>query len=127
MDIQQKATEYNRCKALKRNGQPCQARALKASEFCFSHDPALSEKRDQARKAGGKNSAKIARLRSLIPPRLVSVYDALEKALKEVHDGTLEPGKATAMATVARAMVSVLTGGELEERVRKIEESIGEG
>ena len=35
--------------------------------------------------------------------------------------GTLEPRQATAVAAVARVMVSVLQAGELEERVRQLE------
>jgi hypothetical protein len=57
-----------------------------------------------------------------MPPRLVPVFDALEVALAEVHAGTLDPKQAMAMAAIARAMVSVLTAGEIEQRVRDIEQ-----
>jgi hypothetical protein len=53
------------------------------------------------------------------------VYDILEKALEEVHGGKLESKQAQAMASLARAMVAVLTSGELEERLRDIESRIG--
>jgi hypothetical protein len=49
------------------------------------------------------------------------VYSALEAALAEVHDGRLAPQRAQAMAALARAMVQVVTAGELEERVRDLE------
>jgi len=52
----------------------------------------------------------------------MSVYDALETALDEVHKGALEPRVGGAMAALAGAMVRVLTSGELEERVRRLEE-----
>ena len=35
------------------DGQPCGAFAVKDSEFCFQHDPALQEKAQEARRAGG--------------------------------------------------------------------------
>ncbi len=53
---------------------------------------------------------------------LRDVFDALLQALDEVHAGELEPQRAHAMASVARAAVSTLTAGELEQRVRDIEE-----
>ena len=53
---------------------------------------------------------------------LRDVFDALLQALDEVHAGELEPQRANAMASVARAAVSALTAGELEQRVRDIEE-----
>jgi hypothetical protein len=52
----------------------------------------------------------------------VSVYDRLETALQQVNDGELDPRIAGAMASLSRAMVAVLTAGELEERVRALEE-----
>lgn len=116
-------TENKRCKSLNRNGEPCQGYAM-ADGYCFSHSPELEEKRLEARTKGGRNSAKSVRLRGLVPPRLVSVYDKLEAALSEVHSGELASKQATAMAAIARAMVAVITSGELEERMRKLEHSM---
>ena len=109
------------CKSARIDGQPCRAPAIKDG-FCFSHSPDLAEKAKKARIAGGRNKAKAIRLRKLVPPRLLPVFDKLENALDEVHRGNLEPRIATAMASLAAAMVRVLTAGELEERVRILEE-----
>jgi hypothetical protein len=88
----------------------------------MAHDPALADKRQEARRRGGQASARIARLGKLVPPRLMSVYDRLEEALGQVHDGQLDPRIAQAMSSLASAMVKVLTSGELEARVRALEE-----
>lgn len=109
------------CMATRKDGSPCQATPTR-SGFCLAHDPGLAEKRATARKQGGYNKAHNRRLAKLMPPRLVSVDEALEKALKEVHDGELDSRRATAMASLAGALVRVLTAGELEERVRTLEE-----
>ena len=114
------ATEHKRCKSLTRKGEPCRGYALEDG-YCFSHSPELEKKRLEAKARGGRNSARAARLRGLVPPRLMSVYDRLETALVEVHTGELESKQATAMAAIARAMVAVLTSGELEERLRNLE------
>jgi len=117
-------TERMRCKSTTRKGEPCRGFVL-GDGYCFSHSPALVTKRLEARARGGKNSARSARLRCLVPPRLMPVYDRLERALGEVHTGELESKQATAMAAIARAMVAVLTSGELEERVRSLEGKLG--
>jgi hypothetical protein len=109
------------CPATRRDGQPCRGIANK-SGFCMAHDPALADKRREAARLGGKGKARVARLGKLVPPRLVAVYDHLEEALSQVHKGELDPRAATAMAALAGAMVRVLTSGELEERVRRLEE-----
>lgn len=113
--------EPKRCIARRRDGKPCSALALGASPYCFAHDPERESERIEARRKGGRNSASLARIRGLLPPRLLPVYETLERALAQVHDGTLEPRRASAMAALARAMVAVLTAGELEERVRALE------
>ncbi len=117
------ATERKRCKSRTLNGDPCRGFAIEGG-FCFSHSPALEKKRLEARARGGKNSAKTVRLRALVPPRLMPVYNRLEKALEEVHEGKLDSKLAQAMASLARAMVTVLTSGELEERLRHVESKI---
>ena len=109
------------CKARRIDGQPCCARAI-IDGYCFSHSPELAAKAREARSLGGLNKARIVRLGKLLPPRLIPVFDTLESALYEVHSGDLEPKAASAMAALASAMVKVLTSGELEERLRKLEE-----
>jgi hypothetical protein len=109
------------CGATRSDGQPCQAVATR-SGLCMAHDPALADKRQEARRRGGQASARAARLGKLVPPRLMSVYDRLEEALGQVHDGQLDPRIAQAMSSLASAMVKVLTSGELEARVRALEE-----
>ena len=110
------ASDRQRCIAVRKDGQPCTAFALQGGR-CVGHRPAAQA----ARRKGGLASARSARLGKLVPPRLLGVYDALEDALGEVHGGELDPRAATAMASLAGAMVRVLTAGELEERVRQLE------
>ena len=88
------------------------------------HTTQSTEQRVEARRKGGHHSAKVMRLRGLVPPPLTAVYERLEQALTEVHGGELDPKVAQAMASLARAMVNVLTAGELEERVRRLEAGV---
>jgi len=104
------------CQATRKDGRPCTAFAVRQGR-CVGHLPSAIE----ARRKGGRQRARIARLHSLVPTRLLTVYDALDDALKEVHGGKIDPRIATAMASLAGAMVRVLTAGELEERVRRLE------
>ena len=62
-----------------------------------------------------------------MPPRLLATFNRLEEALEEVHAGVLPPARAQAMAAVAGAMIRVLTAGEMEERLRNMEERIEGG
>lgn len=116
-------TEHKRCAATRKNGQPCNARALPDSQYCFSHDPGRKEQRDAARRKGGHNSAKVVRLQRLMPPRLIPIFDRIEQALEQTHEGTLEPAQANALANLSRALVTLLQAGEFEARLRSLEET----
>jgi hypothetical protein len=109
------------CEATRRDGRPCTTPVVSDGRYCFGHDPGLAAQRAEARRLGGQNRANAKRLSKLLPPRLLPVWEQLEAALGDVLTGTLEPKRAAAAASVARAMVAVLTAGELEERVRALE------
>src|SRR5262245_54311406 len=112
---------HPRCAAARADGRPCGAPPLPGRRFCFAHDPARAAERTAARQRGGRNRGHLVRLRAMTPPRLVAVFDVLERALAEVHAGDLDPKQAQAMAALASAMVRALTAGELEQRVRALE------
>jgi hypothetical protein len=111
------------CRGTRRDGQPCTAPTVSASGYCWAHDPSRVAERHAARQRGGYNSAHLARVHKLMPRQLTTVYDRLDRALVGVEAGRLDPRAASAMAALARAMVSVLQAGELEERVRELEGS----
>ena len=110
------------CAGIKRDGQPCGSQVLSDGTYCYVHAPGKQAERTEARRRGGQNRSTAARLHALLPPRLVPAFDQLEQALADVLAGRLSPKQASAAAAVARAMVAVLQAGELEERLRKLEE-----
>jgi hypothetical protein len=111
------------CTATRLDGQRCTASILQAgSTRCFAHDENLQRQRAEARRKGGRSRAKLVQLRRLMPIALVPVFDQLAAVLAELHSGECDPKVAQAMASVARAMVAVLERGELEERMRALEE-----
>lgn len=104
------------CRAIRRDGSPCQGKPL-ADGLCFAHSANAAANRAK----GGRNRSRAARSLKMLPERLRPVANLLTKALDEVHDGTLDPRQASAMAALAGALVRVIQAGELEERVRALE------
>jgi hypothetical protein len=113
------------CRGTRKDGSPCKSTVLDADGWCFAHQPGQEADRAEARQRGGRNSSNLARVSKLIPARLGGVYDRLERAMGEVHEGTLEPPRANALANLARAAAAVLSAGELEDRVRELEQRTG--
>ena len=114
------------CQATRRDGEPCSAKATNG-DYCVGHAPHLEAKRQEARREGGRNKATSRRLEKLGPGRLSPVAALLETAIKEVHDGDLDPKKASAMATLAGALSRIVSAGEVEERLRELERICREG
>jgi hypothetical protein len=110
------------CAAVKADGERCRGTVIEGSRFCFSHDPQLKQRRIEGNVKGGRNRSSLVRMQALVPPRLMTVYETLEDALADVRKGKLDPRVAHAMAALARAMVSVLQVGEMEMRLRDLEE-----
>ena len=113
------------CAGVRKDGSPCGSQVLSDGTHCYVHSPGRAADRAEARQRGGRNRATARRLRGMMPDRLRPIFDQLEAALAEVHDGELDPKAASAMAALARALVAVLTSGELEERLRRLEEGTG--
>ena len=115
--IQTTATDNpTRCPAIKKSGELCTAKAG-ADGYCIGHSPDAVE----ARRKGGYNSSKAAKAAKFLPARMIPIANLLENALKEVHQGQLDPRQAQSMASLATALVKVITAGEIEERLRAVE------
>ena len=106
-----------RCTSTRRDGLPCTAQAG-TSGYCIGHDPGALD----ARRKGGHATSRAERAGKLLPARLQPMVSLLEDALGEVHRGELDPRAASAMASLAGALVRAMTAGELEERLRALED-----
>ena len=105
------------CVSTRQDGAPCTAQAG-ASGYCIGHDPGAQD----ARRKGGQATSRAERAAKLLPARLQPMVSLLEDALGEVHRGELDPRAASAMASLAGALVRTITAGELEERLRALED-----
>ena len=108
------------CQATKKNGEPCNMKAL-SDGCCFAHSPALAEKRKEASKRGGAHSAKVERIKKLLPSRFAPVSAMLEDVLEGLKSNKMDARTALAIANVSRVLVAVMNTGELEERLSLIE------
>jgi hypothetical protein len=105
-----------KCTATRRDGSPCRAWAV-INGLCIGHQPNAAE----ARTRGGRNSSRAARAGKLVPSRLRPVLERLDKALGETHEGKLSSKQASAMASLARAIVAVYQADTLQERLEAVE------
>ena len=107
------------CVSTGRDGAPCTAQAGTFGVL-HRHAPGAQE----SRRKGGHATSGTERAGELLPARLQPVVSILEGALGEVHRGELDP-RESAMASLAGALVRAMTAGELEERLRVLEDRGG--
>jgi hypothetical protein len=121
-----------KCKGKKRDGTPCNAWALTGSDYCFTHDPEKALERAEARKRGGYNRRAPEGLRGdpgAVPDEIRTiggVYKILDYTLAGALalENSIARGRLLiALAAEYRAALSV---GELEDRVKALEEGISQ-
>jgi hypothetical protein len=95
--------ESRTCPTILGDGRRCESTILTASGYCYAHDPrrAFEDKYQAAQEAR-------AQLRRDATDRLNRIYRRLDKAMRQVERGELDPETATAMAQLARTMCAIL-------------------
>lgn len=113
-----------KCQGRNRRGGPCSATARTGRTWCVWHDPDLAAQRQQWNRNAGQAKSNTARAKKRLLAsgmELPEVDSALCQALREVLSGAIEPGVASAAASLARAIVQVRTISDLEVRLAALE------
>lgn len=115
------------CSAVRRDGSPCSAPRVLGSTLCWAHEPALHEKRDDARRTRRKApTAATQRATRARPADAARMAVLIEEAIEAVRAGTLTASRAQAISALARSWAtlapSVQGQKQLAERLDRIEE-----
>lgn len=91
------------CPAVRTDGRRCESQILTDSGYCYPHDPkrAFEDGYQAAQEAR-------AQLKKDATARLNRIYGRLDKAMRQVERGELEPDTAMAMAQLAKTMCAIL-------------------
>jgi hypothetical protein len=114
------------CGFIKASGDRCRARAMKESQWCYVHDPALEEKRQRNNSKGGRRGGK-GRPSTV----LARLQTRLEELAEQVLAGEVEQDVASTAGrllnysgTQMRNFLAARESEELEERVAELEEAL---
>ena len=114
----------SKCQGTTRLGTPCNTTARPDSIWCTWHDPDLEDQRNGWRREGGRSKSNVRRAAKHFPRDLQDVQSALLRAVQGIEDGTLEPQRAQALSSLARALCTVHEKGEIERRVAELETQV---
>lgn len=98
------------CPAIRSDGRRCESPILTSSGYCYPHDPkrAFEDRYQAAQEAR-------AQLKRDATGRLNRIYSRLDKAMRQVERGELDPETAMAMAQIANTMCAILGVDESSE------------
>jgi len=117
-----------RCSFIKEGGEPCEATPLLDAPFCFWHDPEHAKEAEEARRLGGLRRRRekavsgaygfegfesVGQIRRLIDIAAIDTL-ALENSV----------ARSRTLAYLAQVGISLLEKGEMEERLRALEEMV---
>ena len=124
-DIMADASGMQRtCSGTTKAGLPCKAKALPDSAFCIAHDPTKVTQLAEWRRKGGYAKSNRSRAKKALPADPLTneeLHAWLGLVFKGVISGKIEPGVATASATVARTMAELSRVVDLEQRIVDLE------
>mgnify|MGYP003377504005 FL=1 len=115
------------CQATTKQGRVCGAHALAGSGYCFMHAPERAAERASARRLGGMRRGSHAGDTSSIPHQVKTVegvLSLLDYVLAEL--AALDNGipRARALIALAGGYLQALEVGEVEERLKALEELV---
>jgi hypothetical protein len=118
------------CSATTAKGQPCQAFALPGETLCFSHHPDKAGEVKEAQRRGGANRSNARRAAKTLAMtgrqiRADELPEIVKACILRVIAGTMEPGQASAVASLARTSLQLSHDLELEQRITQLEEAAG--
>ncbi len=114
-----------KCDFIKPDEQKCEAYAVKDSEFCYFHNPAISdEEKREAQSNGGKTKA--LTLKEPLPEiALVKPEDAvllIADTINRVRAGTLDIRTANCLGFLSDKLLRAYEVSKLNDRVEIIEQ-----
>lgn len=116
-----------KCRFIKPEGEKCEAWAMANSDFCYFHNPDVSDREKRAIQSRGGQANKIKVLEPLEPMTLKDGGDVillLEDTINKVRTGKIDLRVANCIGYLAGHLIKSIETAKLEGRVEIIERAI---
>jgi hypothetical protein len=116
-----------KCEFIKPDGQKCEAHAIKDSEFCYLHNPDISdEEKREAQTRGGANRA--LTIKEPLPELVLTTPDhavlLIADTISRVRAGTLDIRTANCLGFLSDKLLKAFEVSQLNSRVDIIQQVI---
>jgi hypothetical protein len=116
-----------KCEFIKTDGTKCEAHAIKDSEFCYFHDPNISdEEKREAQSNGGKTKALTLKepLPELVLAKPEDAVLLITDTISRVRAGTLDIRTANCLGFLSDKLLKAFEMSRLNDRLEVIERVI---
>ena len=118
--------ELASCRFQKANGEPCRATPMRGEEYCFWHHPEHAEAAAEARRLGGLRRRKEKITQGAYDfeglQSVTQIRRLLEIAVVDTLSLESSIARSRALAYLVQMALKALEVGELEERLRALEQ-----
>jgi len=116
------------CSTIKADGNKCRAQAMSDSEWCYTHNPDLSDKRQRNNRKGGRRGGR-GRPQAEVADVKVQLQDLADRVLS----GDVNKGEAAVVSQIYNVLLRAVSVElkvreqlELEERIASLESLLEE-
>jgi hypothetical protein len=113
------------CIYIKDNGEQCKAKAIKDSDYCFTHNPDTKIEKQMAVVKGGLNSKRV-RL-GLMPLSIETPHDInilLADTINRVRSGEMPPNIANTIGYLSGVLIKSYDTTKINERLISLQEAL---
>jgi hypothetical protein len=116
-----------RCIYIKEDKEQCKANSMSDSNYCYLHNPDISEeeKRDAQIRGGRNRSLALTEpLNKITVNSSEDIFTLLDTTIQEVRDGELDPKIANTIGYLAGVMIKAYEVAKLERKVLDLEQAL---
>lgn len=114
-----------RCQATTKSGEPCQAYAMRGSDYCVAHAPELAEHRREWRRKGGlRGHNKDALEEARFLQSAEEIAEFLPTVVEDLSDGNIKAKTANSIRGLCNLQLKALELTTLEERISRLEKNM---
>jgi|GEM_PF-3271262 len=115
------------CNGIKKNGDPCSSRAVKANGYCHFHDPSITpeERSEIARKGGSVKIYKGLVKKDFEKDLITDTRGVLIEVINLLRSGEMPPQTANSIIYASATLHRVWEAEEVERRLVEIEKIVG--
>ena len=114
------------CIAKTKAGKDCTAQAMQGSDYCYRHNPDISDdEKSEASRQGGTSINVLKDANPVVVRTIAGIVELIEGNINDVRAGRVDPRVSNAVVQNINTLLKVYEIAIADTRLRKLEDSAG--